>query len=282
MKELPHRRRGGGGGGEDAIAARLQPMAAAEVDASDLRTVRVREAVAFRVQPARRRPRWWWTASRSGPARRFGGGGFLRAEGDGWSCRPASTGSRSSRRATAGRTSWSRSSRRPSKDARADRRRAHAGRERVNRPPTGRSAGCVPTCRPWRRPPQLKSLPGRLRARAARQRADRLPARQRPGAGRHLGALLPRRHPRRAGRARRRRPLPRAHDVQGLRPLRPRGDRPPDPGPGGRQQRLHQPRLDGLLLQLRRRPLDRGAGHRGRPHERPSPSIPSRWRASAR
>jgi serine/threonine-protein kinase len=40
-----------GAGGAAAISARLQSMAAEEVEASDLRTVRVREGVSFRVQP---------------------------------------------------------------------------------------------------------------------------------------------------------------------------------------------------------------------------------------
>ena len=40
-----------GASGAASISARLQPMASEEVDASDLRTVRVREGVSFRVQP---------------------------------------------------------------------------------------------------------------------------------------------------------------------------------------------------------------------------------------
>jgi len=66
--------------GKTPISARLQPAAAGDTDASDLETVRVSEAVGFRVQPP--------TATLEvdgrnlGPARRFGGGGFLRGKGE--------------------------------------------------------------------------------------------------------------------------------------------------------------------------------------------------------
>jgi tRNA A-37 threonylcarbamoyl transferase component Bud32 len=66
--------------GKTPITARLQPVAAADADAADLETVRVREAIAFRVQPV--------TATLEvdgqamGQARRFSGGGFLRAKGE--------------------------------------------------------------------------------------------------------------------------------------------------------------------------------------------------------
>ncbi len=65
--------------GKTPIAARLQPMGAAEVDATDLRTVRVREAVAFRVQPAAAEASVTVDGQPVGLAKRFGGGGFLRA-----------------------------------------------------------------------------------------------------------------------------------------------------------------------------------------------------------
>ncbi len=69
-----------GASGGATIAARLQPLAAADVDVSDLQTVRVRQAVAFRVQPpvagviVDGQP--------MGPARRFSGGGALRGRGE--------------------------------------------------------------------------------------------------------------------------------------------------------------------------------------------------------
>jgi serine/threonine-protein kinase len=67
-------------GGTSLIAARLQPLPAAEVDASDLPVVRVRRAVAFRVLPP-------GTAvlvddQPMGLARRFSGGGPLRGRGE--------------------------------------------------------------------------------------------------------------------------------------------------------------------------------------------------------
>jgi len=67
-------------GGTTPIVASLQPLPAAEVDASDLRTVRVREAVAFRVQPLGARV--LVDGQPMGLARRFSGGGFLRARGE--------------------------------------------------------------------------------------------------------------------------------------------------------------------------------------------------------
>jgi len=70
----------GATGGTTPIAVRLQPLAAADVDSSDLRTVRVREAVAFRVQPAAAGV--LVDGQLMGPARRFSGGGFLRAKGE--------------------------------------------------------------------------------------------------------------------------------------------------------------------------------------------------------
>jgi tRNA A-37 threonylcarbamoyl transferase component Bud32 len=63
------------GGGSSVIAANLQPIAAADVDASDLRTVRVREGVSFNVKPAQAEVEVDGQAM--GPARRFAGG-FLR------------------------------------------------------------------------------------------------------------------------------------------------------------------------------------------------------------
>jgi serine/threonine-protein kinase len=66
--------------GVTPITARLQPLPAAEVDASDLRTVRVRQAIALRVMPL--------TAGvlvdgqPMGLARRFSGGGLRRGRGE--------------------------------------------------------------------------------------------------------------------------------------------------------------------------------------------------------
>jgi serine/threonine protein kinase len=67
-------------GGKTPITARLQSMVAEEVDASDLRTVRVREAVAFRLQPPSPTAEVRVDGQLVGLARRFGGGGFLRAK----------------------------------------------------------------------------------------------------------------------------------------------------------------------------------------------------------
>jgi hypothetical protein len=66
--------------GVTTIAARLQALPAAEVDASDLRTVRVREALAFRVQPLGAVV--LVDGQPMGLARRFSGGGFLRGKGE--------------------------------------------------------------------------------------------------------------------------------------------------------------------------------------------------------
>jgi serine/threonine-protein kinase len=70
--------------GKTPIAARLQPMGAAEVDATDLRTFRVREAVSFRVQPPAADASVTVDGQPAGMARRFGGGGFLRARAREW------------------------------------------------------------------------------------------------------------------------------------------------------------------------------------------------------
>ena len=67
-------------GGTTPIVASLQPLPAAEVDASDLETVRVREAIAFRVQPLGARV--LVDGEPMGLARRYSGGGFLRARGE--------------------------------------------------------------------------------------------------------------------------------------------------------------------------------------------------------
>jgi tRNA A-37 threonylcarbamoyl transferase component Bud32 len=67
-------------GGTTPIVANLQPLPAAEVDASDLQTVRVREGIAFRVQPLGARV--LVDGQPMGLARRFSGGGFLRARGE--------------------------------------------------------------------------------------------------------------------------------------------------------------------------------------------------------
>ena len=67
-------------GGKTPITAHLQSMVAEEVDASDLQTVRVREAVAFRLQPSSPTAEVRVDGQLVGLARRFGGGGFLRAK----------------------------------------------------------------------------------------------------------------------------------------------------------------------------------------------------------
>jgi serine/threonine protein kinase len=70
----------GATGGTTPIAVRLRPLAAAEVDSSDLRTVRVRAAIAFHVQPAAADV--LVDGQPMGPAKRFSGGGFMRAKGE--------------------------------------------------------------------------------------------------------------------------------------------------------------------------------------------------------
>ncbi|HEY7215106.1 MAG TPA: protein kinase [Thermoanaerobaculia bacterium] len=67
-------------GGTTSINASLQPLPAAEVDASDLPAYRVREAVAFRVQPPGAEV--LVDGQPMGPARRFSGGGLLRGKGE--------------------------------------------------------------------------------------------------------------------------------------------------------------------------------------------------------
>jgi serine/threonine protein kinase len=80
MKEYRLAVEAGALSGKTPISVRMQPAAAADTDASDLETVRVSEAVAFRVQPP--------TATlvvdgqSMGQARRFSGGGFLRGKGE--------------------------------------------------------------------------------------------------------------------------------------------------------------------------------------------------------
>jgi hypothetical protein len=64
-----------GAGKVNAISAHLVPMAAAEVDATDLQTVRVREGVSFNIRPALAQVEV--DGQPVGPARRFAGG-FLR------------------------------------------------------------------------------------------------------------------------------------------------------------------------------------------------------------
>ncbi len=64
-----------GAGRMSAINAHLVPMAAAEVDATDLQTVRVREGISFNVRPALAQVEV--DGQPVGPARRFAGG-FLR------------------------------------------------------------------------------------------------------------------------------------------------------------------------------------------------------------
>ncbi len=69
-----------GAGGASTITIRLRPEAAAAVDASDLRTVRVREAIAFRVKPPM--AGIMVDGQPVGTARRFSGGGPFRARGE--------------------------------------------------------------------------------------------------------------------------------------------------------------------------------------------------------
>lgn len=64
-----------GAGGSSVIAANLQALPSAEVDASDLQTYRVREGVSFNVRPAQAQVEM--DGQPMGPARRFSGG-FLR------------------------------------------------------------------------------------------------------------------------------------------------------------------------------------------------------------
>ncbi len=66
--------------GTTPIAVRLEPLPAAQVDASDLQTVRVRQAVAFRVQPPGAEV--LVDGQPMGPARRFSGGRLLRGKGE--------------------------------------------------------------------------------------------------------------------------------------------------------------------------------------------------------
>ncbi len=61
-----------GTGGPASITARLQPMAAEEVEANDLQAVRVREGVSFRVQPPVAAV--LVDGQSVGPVRRFSGG----------------------------------------------------------------------------------------------------------------------------------------------------------------------------------------------------------------
>jgi hypothetical protein len=70
----------GATGGTTPIAARLEPLAAAETDVSDLETVRVREAVAFHVLPPGAEV--LVDGQPMGPARRFSGGRLLRGRGE--------------------------------------------------------------------------------------------------------------------------------------------------------------------------------------------------------
>lgn len=69
-----------GAGSAATITVRLRPEAAAAVDASDLRTVRVREAVAFRVTPAQ--AGILVDGQAVGTARQFSGGGAFRRRGE--------------------------------------------------------------------------------------------------------------------------------------------------------------------------------------------------------
>ena len=69
-----------GAGGASVISVRLQPEAAGAVDASDLPTVRVRQAVAFRVKPPLAQIKV--DGQPVGTARRFSGGGPFRARGE--------------------------------------------------------------------------------------------------------------------------------------------------------------------------------------------------------
>jgi tRNA A-37 threonylcarbamoyl transferase component Bud32/cytoskeletal protein RodZ len=64
-----------GAGGSSVIAANLQALPAADVDASDLQAIRVRTGVVFNVRPATAQVEV--DGERVGPARRFSGG-FLR------------------------------------------------------------------------------------------------------------------------------------------------------------------------------------------------------------
>ena len=70
----------GATGGTTPIAARLRPLAAAEVESSDLRAVKVRQAIAFRVRPPM--VEVLVDGQPMGPAKSFSGGGLLRGKGE--------------------------------------------------------------------------------------------------------------------------------------------------------------------------------------------------------
>ena len=231
---------------------------------------------------SRPRPPCWWTASRWDRPGASRGGSLRPRECLRAVARQAPDLDRRSRPPPAGRPGGGLGDggQRP----REDRRRPFAGRRTMRRAiiRTSRTSRTSRSRATLEAPPTLKSLPGRLQL----ERLDNgltvclLENAQAPvvtcalfyRAGTRDESAGPRRH----------RPLPRAHDVQGLDPLRAGRDRPPDPGSRRGQQRLHQPRRHGLLLQLRRRPLDRGARHRGRPHGESHARAPTRWRASGR
>ncbi len=80
MKDLRIAVEAGATGGTTPISARLEPLAATETDVTDLQTVRVREAVAFRVQPPGAEV--LVDGQPMGPARRFSGGRLLRGRGE--------------------------------------------------------------------------------------------------------------------------------------------------------------------------------------------------------
>jgi serine/threonine protein kinase len=70
----------GATGGTTPIAARLRPLPAADVESSDLRAVKVRQAIAFRVRPPAAEV--LVDGQSMGPARSFSGGGMLRGKGE--------------------------------------------------------------------------------------------------------------------------------------------------------------------------------------------------------
>ena len=209
-----------------------------------------------------------------GLARRFGGG-FLQPK-EWLELSPGKHRISSWRPAIAARTSWSRSLATAEKDRERIDVVLTQGGERMNWQRSHSSH------RPGGAAAASKSLPGHIRLERLDNGLTVCLLDQPPGAGRDLGALLPRRHPRRAGGARRHRPLPRAHDVQGLGALRPGRDRPPHPGPRAAST-TPSPATTARPTTSTSPPT---AGPRRWPSRptawRASPSTPSRWRASGR
>ena len=247
-----------GAGVTTPITVRLRSMAAAEVETSDLRTYQVREAVAFRAEPAGAVVSV--DGQEMGSARQYSGGMGRK----GWLAPlpgPA-PGLGRPRRGSAGRTSSS-TYRRGRERKGTDRGAPGAGRRGMRcRSRTRFATATVETL------PRLTSIPGHLRV----ERMDNgltvclLENRQAPLV---TSALF--------YRAGTRDESPGHGGVAHfLEHMMFKGSARFGPGEidrrtqalGRLEQRLHEPRPHGLLLQLRLRPLDRGAHDRGGPHVR--------------